>query len=474
MKPPVPTALAVACLLAACAGAPPLPQPAVDAPLAFHAAPAAPATEASPADWWQVFADPELDDLVARASQHHPRLAQAEARLAQAQSLAATTAAGARPQLAAQASATRQGGPLVNAAGRSGTLLGASLSASASADLGGRAASVAEAAQLDALAAASLLRATRLQVQAEVAQALLTLRARDAEIALQRDAVAGWREALRITEARQRLGGLAEAAVWRVRTELAQAEADALALAQRRATALAALTEAAGAAAGQVVVDERPWPARPPQPPAGLPAAMLARRGDVAATQQRLQAALLRLGAAQSAWMPELTLGASAGQASSSLAQLLSASVRAWSLGVALAVPVIDGGRRDAARQQARADLDLALAEHRSAVFTACHEVEAQLVLLQGLADGEGARRQAVDAAARQLEALRRRQASGGASAAEVVDAERGWLQARRQLLQLDAEQRQAQLALVRALGGGWGDAAPQRAGEGLQAAAGS
>jgi len=472
MKPPVLATLAAACLQAACAGTPPTPPPVADVPSAFHAAPALAVAAASPADWWQVFADPELDDLVARATQHHPRLAEASARLAQARALAAATGASARPQLAAQAAATRQGGPLVNAAGRSGTLLGASLTGSATVDLGGRATSATHAAELDAAAAASLHQATRLQVQADVAQALLTVRALDAEAALQRDAVAGWRDSLRMAEARLRLGGVAEAAVWRVRADLAQAEAEAQALAQRRDSALAALTAAAGAAAGQVVVEERPALARPPQVPAGLPAAMLARRADVAATQQRLQAALLRLGAAPSAWMPELTLGASAGQASPSLAKLLLASVRAWSLGAALAWPVLDGGRRDAARQQARADMELALAEHRSAVFAACHEVEAQLVLLHGLAASEGAQRQAVAAAERQAAALRRRQASGGASMAEVLEAERSGLQARRQALQLDAAQRQAQLALVRALGGGWGDAPPKRSAE-LQAAAG-
>ncbi len=458
-------------LAAGCAAPPPAALPPIAIPAGFRNALPAAAPAAAPAAgrWWEIFGDADLDDLVARARQHSPRIAEAQARLAQAQAAADAAAAQRRPQLTLSAAATRQGGPLVNAAGGSGTLLSVGAGASFDADLSGRAATLQDAAALEARAAAAQLQAAQLQLAADVAQQLLALRALDAESAVQREQLAAWRTTQAITAERVRGGSVARDALERGEADIATAEAELQASAQRRAERLNALAQLLGGGAEAVRVDERTVELPLPAVPAGIPAQMLARRADVAATQARLQAALARAGVAQAAWFPDLTLSASAGQASPRLQDLLSSSVRAWSLGALLSLPLADGGRRESARRTAQADVDLALAQHQAQVLQACREVEDQLAALAGLAGQAQAQQRAAEAARRGAEITRGRQERGLASRLEVLDGERAAQAARRQWQRTEGERRQALLGLLRALGGGWDPEPPT-----LQAAAGS
>src|SRR4030095_12015768 len=122
----------------------------------------------------------------------------------------------------------------------------------------------------------SLLADARLLVQADVAQVYFAMRAIDAERALARDTVAGYRDTLVLTERRHAAGDVGELDVARARTEVAANESQALALDRRRQeleTALAVLVgEVPGSAAG---VAEAPWGETLPTVPAGLPSGML-------------------------------------------------------------------------------------------------------------------------------------------------------------------------------------------------------
>jgi len=462
--------------LAGCAG----PVPATTAgtvaiPAAFKppaSLAAYPSAAAQPAGaWWRVFQDPVLDELAERAAARNTRVDEAAARLAQARALVQAAASQRQPQLSASAGAGRQGGPLVNAAGGSGTLLTLGVGASWEADLFGRQAAAGHAAALDAEAAAAQLQGTRLAVQSEVAQHVLALRAIDAERALQRDTLAAWRASLQITEERRRLGGVGEPAVARAAADVASAEAEALALDRRRAEIEHALALLVGEAASTFALAERTTDTELPHIPTGIPSEVLVRRYDVTATQQRLRAAQARAGAAQAAWFPSLSLTASGGQASSELSNLLAGSMRAWGVGALLSLPLLDGGRRDAARQQAQADLDLAAAQYRGQVLLALQDVEDQLAALQTL-DGQAQAQQRAAALAQRSAALTAsRERQGLASRLELLEARRHALQSQRQWLQVMAAQRVATVALIRALGGGWDDAAAQPIAQALPSA---
>jgi multidrug efflux system outer membrane protein len=233
-------------------------------------------------------------------------------------------------------------------------------------------------------------------------------------------------------------------------------EADLHALERRQRL----LENAMAALAGASALPAQPAPDGPmpalPVIPAGLPSQMLLRRADVAAAESALQASALRLGVARDAWFPSLTLTASAGLASSELGQWLRASARNTGLGLLLSLPGLDGGRGEAQRAMAAAQLDLAAAEHREIVVNALRDVEDQLAALRTLGAESAARMLAAQDAERDAEHHHAQWRQGLGSEVDAVQARRQqWVQARH-ALRAQAAERVATVMLVRALGGGW------------------
>ena len=471
------SALVAALLLAGCASLAPTAEPALpEAPGAFKAgAPGGPAASvpAATAGWWTVFGDPVLDDLVRRADGRNTGLQLAAARLTQARALVRRAAAERRPQVNVSAAATREDTPLTG--GRPATSLGIGASVSYEVDLAGRLAGTRDAAALDAREREELLHEARLLVHADVARAYFTLRALDAERALVRGTVASYRDTLSLTERRLAAGDVPELDVARVRSELAANEAEALALDRQRSQvehALALLVgepasafEVAAAGGAKEGTTEgakegaAEWRAALPQVPAGVPSATLARRPDIAAARSALLAAQARLGVAQSAWWPALSLTASGGQASPELSDLLRSAARTWGIGALLSLPVFDGGRRGAQVAQSQAEVEAAWARYREQALVAFKEVEDELAALGLLAQQGEAQARAVEAAARVTALSATRYRNGLVSQLDLLDAQRSELRNRRQALQVRAAQVQTTVGLIRALGGGWGPA---------------
>jgi len=206
----------------------------------------------------------------------------------------------------------------------------------------------------------------------------------------------------------------------------------------------------AGAADGE-------WTGAVPIVPPGVPSTLLTRRPDVAAAQSSMLAAQQRVGVAQAAWFPDLSLTANGGFASSDLGDLFKWSARSWGVGALLSLPVFDGGRRAAGVQNANAQWDAAAASYREQVLVAFKDVEDQLSALRLLADQANVQAQAVDASSRASVLSSTRYRNGYVSQLEVLDARRSELANRRQALQVRAAQYQATVGLIRALGGSWG-----------------
>jgi multidrug efflux system outer membrane protein len=426
----------------------------------------APADAQPRGQWWRVFADPALDALVDRSARAGTGIQQAAARLSQARALAQAAGANRLPQAGLSGGVSRQGGPLINAAGADGTLYTASAGLSYEVDLIGRLGRTAEAALQDAQAREALLQSARLITAADLTQNYLALRTLDAERALVRSTSQAQRDTLALTERRLRAGLVPELDVARARAEVATIDADLAGLDRRRADLEHAIAFLAGEAASTFRIEEAAWSAALPNIPPGIPSTVLARRPDVAAAQRAMQAAQLRLGVAHTAWFPTLNLTASGGYASPELGDLFKLSARAWGIGALLALPLFDGGRREAAIKGSEAELELALANYREQMLVAFKDVEDQLSGLRHMADQSAALAQAVEAASRAATISESRYRNGLASQLDLLDARRVELRSRRAVLAVQAQRYQATVGLVRSLGGGWGALPPARAGD--------
>lgn len=457
--------LLAALVLAGCATSPPAQLETPPAPAAFkNAAPLQGVAAQAQTAWWRAFGDAQLDELVERAGRGNHNLQIAAARLAQARALLRRADAERLPQLNAAAGAGRETAPLAaGGSGRPQTLVTVGAQLSYEVDLAGRLARASSAAEFDARQREALLHNATLLVQAEVARSYFALRAVDAEVALVSGTVEAYRGSLQLTERRFAAGDLPELDVARARSELAATEAEVLALQRQRAqleNALALLLgePASGfALAAQAGGSPSAWPATLPAVPGGLPSSMLARRPDVAAAQSALLAAQQRLGVAQTAWWPSLTLTAAGGHASPELSDLFKWSARTWAVNALLSLPLFDGGRREAGVAQARAELDAAYAAWREQMLVALKDVEDELAALRLLGEQGQAQERAVGAAERGTLLSGIRWRNGLVSQLELLDAQRTELRNRRQALQVRAAQVQATVGLIRALGGGWG-----------------
>jgi multidrug efflux system outer membrane protein len=198
--------------------------------------------------------------------------------------------------------------------------------------------------------------------------------------------------------------------------------------------------------------------------PAGLPSQLLERRPDIAAAERAMAAANARIGVARAAWFPRLTLSGLFGFESADLGDLFRSSSRTWALGpiagTALAMTVLDGGRRKANEEGAHAAFDETAANYRQSVLTALREVEDALSGLRILAQQAAEQANSIEAAQRAAQLSSARYRAGYVNYLEVIDAERQVLATQRAATQVERERALATVALVRALGGGWEAAA--------------
>lgn len=467
-------ALGLAALLAGCATAPE-PPPSQALPAAYAQAPnqagrpsgqsAGPASAADawvpaatpvPAGaWWSVFGDARLDALERRVEQGNQTLAAQLAAYDQARAALGQARAAEFPTVGATASATR--GSAAATGGGIGQSVSAGLDASWTPDVWGRVRLQVRAAGATAAASAATLRATRLSLQASLAQAYLQLCTVDAQLALSRDTVAAYQREVDLTEARYRAGVDTAAAVAAARTQLLQAQAAQTDLGATRVQLQDAIAVLVGEAPAEIHLDPATTLPEVPTIPPGVPSELLQRRPDLEAARDAVDAANAQIGVAQTAWLPSLTLGASSGSTASRMAELFKAPTTFWSVGPALAATLFDGGLRSAQVDIARASWRQSVANWRGGVLGAMQQVEDQLAAQRVLATEAGQQAQVVESAQTSLRLARNQYRAGTAPYLSVITAETTATAARNAELVLRNRRYAAAVALIQALGGGWG-----------------
>lgn len=435
-------------------------RPAVSLPAAYPQATAAEAPAPAP-DWWRGFGDAELTRLVERALAANADIAQAAARVEQAEA-ALREATGARwPTLDAQAGATRsQVGEAVptNTSGRAltGNAFRAGLSAAYEIDLFGRLSRADEAARAQLLASQAARDTLRLSVASLVVQGWLALRALDEQIDATRLVLKTREDGVRLVRLRLQAGTTSRLEAEQADILRADAALQLRELQRQRALAQSQLALLTADAALELAPGALRNAALPEPPPPGLPSALLERRPDVRAAEQQLVAANAQIGIARAAMFPSISLTGALGHESVELADLLKAPARLWSLGVGLSLPLFDGGRRAARVDQAGARQREAVAAYQGAVASAFRDVADALAALRA-ANDSAAEVGARAAAAERAQALARARFDAGYSGyLEFLDAQRTATAAQLDLVRNRQARGAATAQLVQALGGGW------------------
>lgn len=460
-------AFLIALTLAGCAAPAKLLAPDLrdDVPLAGLQAPERAGWPA--AQWWRQYHDPQLDDLMDRATRQSPDLAMAQSRVARAEQSARLAAAQLGLSVNGSAQVARQrlsdhglipsqflGFSWYNQAD-----LGAQLKYDF--DWWGKKRATLEAALDQAHAAEAQRSAAALALQYAVADTYYGWQADQARLQLAEQALATQRRFSRIADLRVRQGVDLPDEAQKARAQLAAVQEMRAALEGSAKIRRASLASLLGVAPEQLPdLQPRPLPRVDEGIPANAALDLIARRPDIAASRWQVEAALRQTDAARAEFFPDFSISAMAGLSSIDLGKLFTAGSRTFSLTPALHLPIFNGGALKANYGVSKAQLDAAIAQYDSTVLTAAREVATQALGAQQIAAQRAAQRTRVDAQRQLLAKAQARAAQGVRDARESLAAEAQWLQQRDAAVQLQAQAVATDLALVKALGGGYRDAA--------------
>jgi NodT family efflux transporter outer membrane factor (OMF) lipoprotein len=413
---------------------------------------ARPADAQPKGQWWEVFNDPALNGLMEQVEVSNQTLAGAEARYRQAAAAVGAARAGLFPTVGAGAGATRAG----RGEGSGTTTYDVSLDARWEIDLWGRVRRQVEASRAGEQASAADLGNVRLSLQAQLATAYFSLRVADAGRELLEENIKAFETSFRIAQNRYAAGVAAKVDVVTAEAQLKSVQAQELDLRATRAQLEHAIAVLVGKPPAVFAVAPVKFELRLPEIPAGLPSQLLERRPDVAAAERRMAAANERIGIAQAAYFPSLSLTGSGGFASTSVSTLFNASSLAWSLGAGLGLTLLDFGAREAEVKIARAGYDEAVAAYRQSVLAAFQDVEDNLSTLRWLAEENQVQRDAVRLARESVQLTLNQYKAGTVGYLNVVLLQASQLNEERQAVTLVGRQLAATVSLIRALGGAW------------------
>ncbi len=451
--------LATLLLSAACTQTPPPTLPATDIPAAFEQAVPPGVTAWPAADWWKGFGDNQLDALMESAQASNLDIAQAQARMRQADARARQAGAALLPTLGLNATVD-------SLYGQSGstslheTDYSAGLGASYELDFWGKNRAAASSAE-SARAASAADRATvALTVTGSVANSYFLLLSLRERIAVTEANLKSSQEILSVVQRRVDAGYSPAADLLQERANMAMQRSLLPALQQQELETRDALAILTGhPPEGFSVIATSLNGVTIPMVAPGLPSGLLTRRPDIAAAEANLAAAHADLAVARAAFLPNITLNATAGLQYPALAAAVDTLPGVGfgaSLGAALVQSIFDGGRNAAKTAEAKAREEELLAAYRAAAMNAFADVENALGSLNHLTQQEGALRDQVTQAEKVLGAARRKYTSGYADFLTITDAERSLYTARDQLSDVRRAKLSASVALIKALGGGF------------------
>ena len=457
-------AMAIALLGAGCAGLPPKHAPVAlraEAPLDGLGAPGGGEWPAQ--EWWKRYQDPALDQLIELAMASSPTLATAHARYDSARQ--SVRIAGAESGVRVDASADIDRQRLSDNGFIPPQLLGFTwynqadlgLQASYTFDWWGKQRDAVEAAMDQAHAAQADRSAAALMLTTSIADTYFGWQADQSRLALARE-----REGIV-----EREGAIAAARV--------EADLDAAENLNRSALDLAAAREqiaslqgsaklrvvALAALAGRSIAELPPLQARPlPALSGNLPddvkIDLISRRADITASRWRVEAAERNLDSARAQFFPDVSINALLGLQSLTVDRLLEYGSRVPQAGAAIHLPIFDAGRLKARYGASQAAIDSAVASYQDTLVGAARDVATQAASRAQIEAQRTQRSIEVDSAHELQSSAAARVTQGITDLRTELSATQSWLEQRDALLQLDAAALSADIALQRALGGGY------------------
>jgi multidrug efflux system outer membrane protein len=415
-------------------------------------------------NWWTLFGDEQLNQLEDQLGRENPTLQAAADAYGQARALAAEAQSAESPQVSADAGTSYNktsverlfrnpkstSSPIREASNQWG------VAASWEPDFWHALRNSAHAQKRLAQASAADLATARLSLQAELANDYIALRGLDAQLEVLRQSITSYQTAVEV--ARLRTNGKIASGLdlARALSQLDSAQAQQTETQMQRDLMQHAVAVLVGVIPSTFsIAPVHGFPFTPPQLPAGVPAELLQRRPDIASAERQMAAANASIGVSRAAFYPNVTFSAAGGFVDSGF-NLLSLPNSLWSVGAGAITPLFDGGLRRAQLRHSWAEYAQTRDNYRGTVLSAFQEVEDGLSQTQRLATEDTQEREASDQAAQALSISTLLYKDGLDNYLSVSVAQVQSLATQLTEVQIRVRQVQADVSLIRALGGGW------------------
>jgi len=436
--------VAATILLAGCLG-PAYQTPKVDVPETFTVASAEPFRD----DWWSLFGDAQLEQLIREASTNNLDLRVAEARIREARAMRGITASRGKPEVDAAASviAARRGD-------LDRTIYDAGFDASWELDLFGGIRRDVEAAIAQVQAVEEQRRDVGVTLAAEVARNYVELRGAQARLDLLDARLKILNDVRDLTRERRRAGLVTELDVVRIDAFIDDTAASRASLEHIANASMQRLRVLTG---GKTIpLTNGPIPHAPRELPVGVPGELLARRPDVRVAERQLAAATARIDVARAQLYPRISLTGAAGRRSDEPYDPARSVSNYLAFGPALRWPILSGGRirNDIEAQKARRDA--AAAQFQHAVLRALEDVETSLSAVHRDRDEREKLESAVASEKLATSLAGERYRAGLDNFLIVLDAERSLREREDRLARTETSLALSTISLYKALGGGF------------------
>jgi multidrug efflux system outer membrane protein len=469
MKYPYIAVIIATGVLSSCAVGPNYVRPTVPVPVNFRAPEPLPPPQAeSLADlkWFDIFKDPQLQELTRLALAQNYDLRDAVARVEQARANLGITRSNQFPQASA-------GGDIeFTRLSRDGSLpLPASFVPSQNrnwgeaslnllsfeVDIWGRLRRATESARASLLNAEENRKAVVTTLVSDVATNYFSLLQLDYELEISQRTLDTRRESLRLVEERSG-GGVATLLDLRQAEQLVSSAAQTIPVLQQQIEQtenqinLLVGKNPGGIIRGRKFVEQE----MPPEVPAGMPSSLLERRPDIRAAEQALIAANANIGVAKAAYFPQVSLSGLLGGQSSQLASLFNGPHSTWSFIPQISQPIFTAGRLKSHVKLAEAERDSALIQYEKTIQTAFSDVSNALIAHQRTRESRIEQERLVTALQDRTRLAYVRYRGGVDTQLNALDADRDLFQAELSLAQIRLNELLSVVQVYKALGGGW------------------
>jgi multidrug efflux system outer membrane protein len=470
------TALLFVTALTGCTVGPNYKRPTVDVPGAYRGAPPlqggqqqpagnAPQQSSAPAEqsladqkWWNVFQDPQLQELIRTALKQNYDLGIAATRILQARAQLGITRANQFPTVNAGAGALNYQLPQSKFSPEfDSNISEASASVVWDLDFWGKYRRSTEAARANLLATEWARREIINSLVSDVSSAYFQLRAYDLQLEIARRTLASRQESLELTRTLAD-GGAATNLDVRQAEQLVAEAAETIPnlerLIQQQENYISTLLgQNPGPIARGLTLTQQP---HAPEVPAGLPSSLLERRPDIREAEAQLMAANARIGVAKAAYYPDISLTATAGYASSALTSLFTGPAGFWAFGGAVTQPIFAGGRIKSGVRYSEAQQQEYVLNYRRTIQQAFRGVSDSLIGYQKYREYRQHQQELVVAAKDSAQLSEERYRGGATGYLEVLTNETNAFDAELGLAQAQANELLSLVEIYKNLGGGW------------------